>query len=204
MRLMILFIVITFWLSWCWTNPAYKHENTTNEKNNPSERLVSIQQKTSTPCLENCASIHVWYARAQYNDLFRTVSHVLTPNLDHIAIQWNWSCWIKQLWNHPTQDLSLIQTIWSCKPSVGSGVIASWTHNQWTLIINNKTQSVSFTETDWLLFASWLVLEPWMSWSPLISDQWALIWVVHAQTEWWTMFINVTEWWKDLLSLSEK
>ncbi len=204
MRLIILFIVITFWLSGCWTNTPYKQEKLIVTDTNPTERLVSIQQKTSTPCLENCTSIHVWYARAQYDNLFWTASHVLPANFDQILIQWKWVCWIKQVWNHPTQDLSLIQTVWTCIVWIGSGSIASWTNNQWILLKSNTTQSVSVTENEWLLFASWLLLEPWMSGSPLVSSQWALIWLVHAQTKWWTMFIDVTQWWEDLLSLSEK
>lgn len=197
MRLIILFMLIIVWLSGCWTNTPYKQEKLIVTDTNPTERLVSIQQKTSTPCLENCTSIHVWYARAQYDNLFWTVSHVLPANFDQILIQWKWVCWIKQIWNHPTQDLSLIETVWACIPWISSGFIASWISHQWTLV-NNPWKWVSVTKNEWLLFASWLLLEPWMSWSPLISSQWALIWLVHAQTMLWTSFIDIAQWWNDV------
>lgn len=200
----LLFIVTALSLSGCWNQTNVPIEQSRIKVTNNSQRVVSIHQTTSVPCFEDCTSTHVGYARAQYDNLFRTVSHVLTTNLDHITIQWNGACWIKQLWNHPTQDLSLIQTVWTCLPWIGSGVIGSWKQHQWTILTNNTSQSVVVIENEWFLVASWLMLAPWMSWSPLISSNWELIWLVHAQTERWTTFINIGQWWESLLSLSEK
>lgn len=204
MRLIAFFLLITFWVSGCWSKIDEQKISIVPKKQNQQERIVWIEKVSTIPCLENCTTTHIWYARAQYEDLFRTVRHVLPQDLDKIVITWTWACWLKHIWNHPSQDLTLIQTVWVCVPWISKGLIATWTNTTWRLYSNNTEQSVTFEKKEWLLFISWLVLAPGMSGSPLLSDQGALIWLVHAQTEHWTSFIDVTEWWRDLFSLSEK
>lgn len=204
MRIIAVSIIVILMVSWCWINNHTWTLKSNSVITSNQERVVQIRQKTSIPCFENCTSTHVWYAWAQETNLFRTVRHVLMPNIDQLIVQWSWACWIKQLWNHPTQDLSLIQTVWSCAWWIIGGSLASWKHQQWIRVTDHNTQSISFREHEWFLLASWLFLAPWMSWSPLISQTWALIWLVHAQTALWTTFVDLTQRWNDLLSLSKE
>ena len=208
MRLLIP-ILLSVLLSGCWIMHSTK-ESLYDKKEatiiDTLQRTVALKKVTSLPCDQDCTTTHLGYWRAQEENLIWSVKHLIPEQLESLRIEGYGSfCPIKQIRLHKTQDLVLIETTTPCLPWIAHWTLNDWKQEQGYLQIDQVQKTLSLSYFEWMMFASWLTLHPGMSGSPLVTKNGALVWLVHAQTPFWTTFTTITPWWtKELLWFFQK